>query len=199
MKDKWDNFCRTLLAGVLSLAPILLLVWLAVRIVKALGAVLNPIANHLPFRSALGLDAPDITAAGILIVFSYLAGLFARTAVARGVSLRAERLILRKVPGYTLIKSVVHGAVGESPDVKVCLASIDDAWLLAFIMEERPDQEFRTVFVPSAPTPTAGNVYFMTETQIRRLNIPVSAAVKCIMQLGVGSTGLLRSQQQQPA
>jgi len=44
-----------------------------------------------------------------------------------------------------------------------------------------------TVFVPSAATLTAGSVYYLTERQIRRLDIPVSTAMKCIMQLGVGS------------
>src|SRR5262249_172220 len=150
------------------------------RIVRALGAMLNPIAHLLPFPSLLGLDAPEIAAALLMVLAAYFAGLLARTTLARGISLRAQRLILRKVPGYTLIKSVAHGAIGESPDVKVALANIDDAWLLAFIIEERPDEELRTVFVPSAPTPTAGNVYFMREDQIRRLDVSVSAAVKCI-------------------
>jgi uncharacterized membrane protein len=47
------------------------------------------------------------------------------------------------------------------------------------------------VFVPSAPTPTAGNVYLMTEQQVKRLDVPVAAATKCIMQLGVGVGQLL--------
>jgi uncharacterized membrane protein len=49
-----------------------------------------------------------------------------------------------------------------------------------------------TVFVPSAPTPTAGSIYLLTERQIRRLDVPVSAAVRCIMKLGVGSRQLLQ-------
>jgi uncharacterized membrane protein len=198
MKQAWRNFVRTLLAGVFFLAPILLIVWIAMKIIRALAALLDPIAHLLPFPSILGLKSPEVAALFLLIVVTYLAGLVARTAIARGISLRAERLILRKVPGYTLIKSAAHGAIGESPDVKCCLAFIDDAWLMAFIIEEREGEELRTVFVPSAPTPTAGNVYFMREGQIRRLDVPVAAAIKCIMQLGVGSSALLQHQIQSP-
>ncbi len=79
--------------------------------------------------------------------------------------------------------------------MKVALANIDDAWLVAFIVEEHGDGML-TVFVPSAPTPTAGNVYFMTEQQVRRVDVPVSSAVKCIMQLGVGSNELIHREWQ---
>jgi uncharacterized membrane protein len=62
---------------------------------------------------------------------------------------------------------------------------LNGAWALSFIVEEHASG-MRTVFVPRAPT-SAGNLYFMTEDQIRRLNVPVAAAMKTITRLGVGS------------
>ena len=44
-----------------------------------------------------------------------------------------------------------------------------------------------TVFVPSAPTPAAGSIYDLTEDRLKPLGVPVSAALGCIMRLGVGS------------
>lgn len=44
-----------------------------------------------------------------------------------------------------------------------------------------------TVFVPSAPTPAAGSIYDLTEDRVKLLDVPVSAALGCIMRLGVGS------------
>jgi uncharacterized membrane protein len=61
---------------------------------------------------------------------------------------------------------------------------------MAFIVEEHPSG-LLTVFVPSAPTPNAGSIYYLTEQQVKRIDVPVAAAVKCIMQLGVGSRELL--------
>jgi uncharacterized membrane protein len=71
------------------------------------------------------------------------------------------------------------------------LARIEDAWLLAFIME-RHDDGLLTVFVPSAPTPAVGTIYYLTEERVRRIDVPVQAAAKLIMRLGVGSAELLR-------
>jgi hypothetical protein len=43
-----------------------------------------------------------------------------------------------------------------------------------------------TVFVPSAPTP-AGSIYDLTEARLQPLDVPESAALGCIMRLGMGS------------
>jgi hypothetical protein len=43
-----------------------------------------------------------------------------------------------------------------------------------------------TVFVPSAPTP-AGSIDDLTEDRLNLIDVPVSAALGCIMGLGVGS------------
>lgn len=190
MNGAAQHIWRTFLAGVLFLAPLALLLWVGLSLLRALAALLNPIAAHLPFGSLLGLPAPDIAAAILLLAITYLAGLVARTTLARALSRRAERMILRKIPGYTLMKSVAHGAIGDSEGVKVGLANIDDAWLIAFIMEAEHDG-LLTVFVPSAPTPTAGSVYFLRPDQVRPVNVSVAAAVQCIMQLGVGSQAIL--------
>lgn len=81
-------------------------------------------------------------------------------------------------------------SIDDNSSLKVALANIDDAWLIAFLVEERRDGKL-TVFVPSAPTPTAGNVYLMKAHQVRRRNVPVTSAVKCIRLLGLGMGELL--------
>jgi uncharacterized membrane protein len=131
-----------------------------------------------------------VAAAILLLLVGFLVGLLARARPVLRVRQAIEQLILRKVPGYTLFKTIAEGAAGGRGDMKVALANIDDAWLMSFIIEEHADGML-TVFVPSAPTPMAGTIYFLTEQQVKRLDVPVAAAVKCIMQLGVGSRELL--------
>jgi hypothetical protein len=55
--------------------------------------------------------------------------------------------------------------------LKVALANIDDAWLLGFIIEQH-SSGMLTVIIPSAPTPTAGSIYYLAEQQVGRLNVP---------------------------
>jgi uncharacterized membrane protein len=88
-------------------------------------------------------------------------------------------------------------ALESGSEVSVALARIEDAWVLSFVIERHASGLF-TVFVPSAPTPAAGSIYYLTEDRLRPLDVPVSAAVACIMRLGVGSRELLEKQRQLP-
>jgi hypothetical protein len=51
------------------------------------------------------------------------------------------------------------GIEGVNPqsNVSVTLADINGAWVLGFIIEEHANG-LRTIFVPRAPTPAAGNL-----------------------------------------
>lgn len=193
MREALRFIGRTIAGGVIFLVPLLLLLVLARESVRLVGKILSPIAKHLPIEPSFGMDKPEIAAAIVLLLIGFLAGLLAQAGVAARLNSAIEQMILRKMPGYTIFKTVVHSAAGlggDDKDMKVALANIDDAWLIGFIIEHHADG-LLTVFIPSAPTPTAGSIYYLNERQIRRLDVPVSAAIKCIMQLGVGSRQLL--------
>lgn len=192
MKAILDFIRTTIVGGILFLIPLVLVLVLLQKAIEILEKLLAPIAHHLPGMTIVGVSFPQLVAVLILLVIGFVAGLIAKTGMGARLVDRIESVVLRKVPGFTLLKSMTHGKLGGSSDnpVKVALANIDDAWLIAFIMEEQRDG-LLTVFVPSAPTPTAGSLYFLTEQQVKRIDVPVQAAVKCIMQLGIGSKQLL--------
>jgi uncharacterized membrane protein len=48
------------------------------------------------------------------------------------------------------------------------------------------------VFVPGAPNPLSGSVYFMPQDRIKAVDIPASGAMKCLRRVGAGSNALLR-------
>lgn len=198
MKKTLRFIWRTIIAGALFIVPLVLLLLILNQGLKLVARILNPVAAQIPFEPVFGFSAPEILAVLVLLSIGFLVGLLAQTAIGSWVRSTAERLVLSKIPGFTLLKSVAEGAAGEHSDLKVALANIDDAWLMSFIVEEHKSG-LLTVFVPSAPTPTAGSIYYLTEKQVKRLDVPVSAAIKCIMQLGVGSRELLEGAGFQPA
>jgi uncharacterized membrane protein len=77
----------------------------------------------------------------------------------------------------------------------VALARIEDAWMLSFVVE-RHQSGLLTVFVPSATTPAAGSIYYLTEERVKLLDVPVSIAMGCIMRLGIGSHELFDNRPQ---
>ncbi len=180
----------TLIGGALFLAPLVVIIYLAAKAVAAISKLMEPITNLLP-HTVFGAAMADIAAVLILVGAAFGAGVVARTEIGRRFGEEAEGWILRWMPGYTLFKSMSQEQVGASTaSIQVVLATLDDAWLLAFVME-RHANGMLTVFVPSAPTPTSGTIYFMTEAQVRLLDVPVASVMRSLQQLGVGSASLL--------
>ena len=191
-RDAFGSLLRTFVRGVLFLVPIALLVILTVQALKLVAQLLKPVASVIPTETIAGVVLVELLAAVLIVVLCLLLGVFAGMRLGRSLSDRLEHLILRRIPGFTLIKSMTHGMVGmqTGTDVRAALAWIEDSWVLAFAME-RHDNGLYTVFVPSAPTPAAGSIYYLPEDRIKILDVPVSSAVACVTRLGLGSRDLL--------
>lgn len=192
MKAILQFFRTTLVGGVLFLIPVILIVLLLHKALGVVSKLLHPIAEQIPRGPLSGPVLAYILAAIALLLIGFVAGLIARTEFGLALGQRIEHFVLRKVPGFTLVKSMAQGSLGTPSDqaIKVAFAFLDEVWVLAFIIEQSEDG-LLTVFVPSAPTPTGGSLYFMREDQVRRVDIPLREAIQCIMQLGVGSRALL--------
>ena len=194
------EFVKTTLAGgFLFLVPVVLAVILVGKALQLAGQVLAPVARLIPAEAIAGMVVRDLLAVTAVVALCFGAGLFVRTDAGRTLGDRLERAVLGRVPGFTLVKSITRGLVGleSGSEVSVALASIEDAWVLSFVIERHASGLF-TPFVPSAPTPAAGSIYYLTEDRLRPLDVPVSAAVACIMRLGVGSRELIEKQRQVP-
>ncbi len=194
------EFVKTTLAGgFLFLVPVVLTVLLVGKALQLTGQVLAPVTRLIPVETVAGIVVLDLLAVTAVVALCFAAGLLVRTDAGRALGDRLERAVLRRVPGFTLVKSITRGIVGleSGSEVSVALARIEDAWMLSFVLERHASGLF-TVFVPSAPTPAVGSIYYLTEDRLRRLDVPVSAAVACIMRLGVGSRELLEKQRQLP-
>jgi uncharacterized membrane protein len=72
----------------------------------------------------------------------------------------------------------------------VVLARFDDAWRIGFRIEGL-ENGLVAVFVPGAPNPQLGVVYFMTSDRVKPADIPPAATLKCLRRLGAGSDALL--------
>ena len=184
----------TLLGGLLFLLPLIVVLLILKKGIDLLDTLVSPIADRIPIESVAGVRARDVLAALILVAIAFSAGLIARTRLGRGLSQRLEQRILRKVPGYTLLKGAAAGKTGtaDAAGVEVALVRFDDNTMLGFIVETQEDGTL-TVFVPNAPTPAAGNVYYLPEDRVQRLDVSVADAAKVIMRLGVGSRELLEA------
>jgi uncharacterized membrane protein len=148
-------------------------------------------------RSVVGIAVAQVVAVCALLFVCFIAGLAIRTRTGARLNTQLEQVILRRVPGFTFVKNILQGLAGleSGSELSVALARIEDAWMLRFVVERHAGGLF-TVFVPSAPTPAAGSIYYLIEDRLKLLDVPVSTAMGCIMRLGIGSHELLNSRPQ---
>ena len=196
-KKRLGAAARSLLAkflgGMLFAIPLLVVIVVLRQVIGLLAKLLAPAAKLLPERTIGGVLVVDILAIALIVALCFALGIFVGTKWGRWISARLERTVLRKVPGYSLLKSATHSAAGmeQSHDVRAALARIEDAWVPAFVIEQHMASGLFTVFVPGAPAPTSGSIYFLSQDRVKVLNLPVSKVVSCIMKLGVDSGELL--------
>ena len=186
------SFLRTtLLGGILFLVPIVAFLFIIQKAFVLAHGLVQPIATHLPFRSLLGLATPQIIAIGLLVLFCFLAGVLARARFAQRSVVWLENTVLSFIPGYEFVKSMATMTVGQNEIVRhVVFVHIEDALQLGFLVEREGDRA--VVFVPDAPNPRTGAIYFMTEDRFEMTGILPSAAMKCLRRHGVGAAALLR-------
>ena len=106
-----------------------------------------------------------------------------------------EAKVLLKAPGYSLIKETVAQFVGnkKSPFSSVALAQLygNETMASAFITDAHDDGSF-TVFVPTGPNPTSGNIYHLPGKYVHPVDIPVEDAMRSIISCGAGSAALIK-------
>lgn len=194
----FGQFCKaTLLGGIVFIAPLVILATLVREAVRHASTALQPVAELVPQQRVAGVMWIDLAAVMAIVLLCFLTGLLIATRPGRVVSDRLEQVVLRQVPGFTFVKTMVHGLAGLDTNAKLTAALIrfDDNWMLGFEIERHADA-LVTVFVPSAPTPAVGSIFFMTPDRVVPLEMPVMPTVSCVMRLGVGSGELLKKIEQ---
>ncbi|MCP4313710.1 MAG: DUF502 domain-containing protein [Bacteroidetes bacterium] len=192
------NFLRTtFFGGVVALAPLTLIVLLFRWVINVIGRNLTPLVDTL-------LQNPDpnpffkfalyvITFTAILIFF-FIIGLVVRSRLFVFLN-EAEDRYLQKIPGYKLAKETVQQFFGKNRSFfrEVVLVDIfnSGALMTGFITDDQG--EIITVFVPTGPNPTSGNIYHLHQDRVMRTGATVDNGMKSIISCGAGSAELFAS------
>jgi uncharacterized membrane protein len=190
----------TIVGGLLFVIPLILMGVVIRRGLDIVAKVVRPLAAHFPDHRILGVGLTTILSAVVILLASFVLGLAAQTAAGRRVREWLEWTVLGKVPGYAMVKGVLQGSTGlEGEDaVPVVLARLEDAWQLAFLVETHSDGQ-RVVYVPGAPSPASGSIYFLPADRVRATDIPMTRALAMIRRFGGGSEELLRGRLSAPS
>ena len=189
MKGLAELTKTTLIGGLLVILPIYLSILLLVKTLAGIVALMAPVTATIPASAQFR----EVIAIVIVLAVCLVAGSVVRT----GPGLRAknalERSVLRKIPGYALVRGLAERVSGEDTDgaFQPALVEIEDALSPGFIIEELEDGRY-TVLVPSVPTPAAGSLFILPRERVHPLDVPFTQAVTVISKWGAGAGALAR-------
>jgi uncharacterized membrane protein len=182
----------TAIGGVFFLVPFVVLIIILGKAVQIARIITVPLAERIPVESVIGLGISKILIAAVLVLVCLLAGLFAKTSLAKRLVNWLESALLSNIPGYSFFKNLAAGAAGTAPahGQQAVIVRFDEAWQIGFLVE-RVSEGKVAIFIPDAPSPWTGAVFIVDEDRIKPLEVPPASAVKCLQKLGEGTGALV--------
>lgn len=194
---KIKSFILTsLLGGVIVILPAAILAAVFGWVFNFTTNLIQPFTNLVVANSQLKETIADTLVLFVILVVCFFVGLIVRTRVGKLVFSVIEQRLLKIAPGYNLIKETVLQILGnkKSPFSSVALAQIfgNDTLVTSFITDEHSDGSF-SIFVPTGPNPTSGNIYHLKGDYVHPIDVSVEDAMRSIISCGAGSAKLVES------
>lgn len=184
------SFKSHFFTGLIVLLPISLLVAVVVWLYRIIDAIIAPFAH---FYDAPALITNLLVLVAVVIVV-FLVGVSARTRPGEWFFDNLDRHVFFYLPGYNAIKRLLKPFLGEGYKRSfrsVALVDIWDNWTLmtAFITDKTDG--YTTVFVPTGPNPTSGNIYHIPDERVRVVDVRVESVLQSVISVGAGSRKLI--------
>ena len=193
--DKIVDFLKTtIVGGLVFLVPLVLVSMVLKRGLEIASKVATPVVEHFPAHQVAGIALGTIAAALLLTMVAFAAGLAARTERGRAVTRWVGESFLGAMPQYRVVTSMAEGLtkIEQGDGLRPALVAIDDVWQVCYVLEEL-EHGWVAIFIPQAPTPMSGNVLYVTEDRLRRLDIGIGAAMQLVKRMGAGSAQSLKN------
>jgi uncharacterized membrane protein len=181
----------TILGGVFFLAPIIVLI---VILAKAFGYAkkgVHAVVVHVPMVSDLRVGVATALSIAVIALVCLLAGLVAQTLIGQRLVSVLESSMLSKIPAYEYLKQESASALGvaEIGELPVVFVPMEGGWQLG-VQTEALSNGLVSIFVPGAPNPHSGSVFFFPTEVVRPAGIKLVAGLNCLRRCGAGASAL---------
>ncbi|MCM8529314.1 MAG: DUF502 domain-containing protein, partial [Lentisphaeraceae bacterium] len=155
-----------------------------------------------PITKIIVGENSDLTFAGDLLVIvtiialCFFIGLFVKTKIGSWLFTLMENSLLLRLPGYGMVKETIAQLFNtneKSPFASVALCRIfgNDTLVTAFVTDKHENGYF-TVFVPTGPNPTSGNIYHLKPEYVHEIKASTEETMRSIISCGAGSKPLIK-------
>lgn len=184
----------TFIGGFLIFLPLVILLLTFNWMFELISNYLKPISTLLVEATRIQEFFAFLISVVIFLGICFFLGLFVKTRYGNILYNIFEENILKKIPGYRIVKETTTQLFGSQKNLFSGVALVNlfgnETLVTAFITEEHSNGWF-TVFIPSGPAPTAGFAYHLPPQYVHRVKYPTDMAMKTVISLGSGSKSIL--------
>ena len=185
----------TLIGGLTTVVPIGIVAGIFHWLFLAITNIIQPMTNMIMAKSNLKEILADGVVILAIIALCFFIGLVIQTNIGRWIHNTLEKNLLDRFPGYSLFKETFLHLLSQEkqPFSQVALAQIFPTKTLVtcFVTAEHSNGWF-TVFVPTGPNPTSGNIYHLPPEQVKTIpKANVQTTMQTIIACGAGSEELI--------
>ncbi len=186
----------TLIGGLVAILPLGLIILLLRWIIKIIERYLEPLVALFETNNRFSTIIVYILALAAIITLFFFIGLFIRTRFGKFMMNHIEKKYFSKIPGYSTAREIVQQFLGGNKKFfsEVVLVDIFGTGVLmtGFITDYQEWNDYMTVFVPTGPNPTSGNIYHMPKERVRKSDATVDYGLKTIISCGAGSSEVFK-------
>jgi uncharacterized membrane protein len=187
-------FISTVVGGILVILPVALFLFTMNWVFGMIRGMISPLTDALLTRASLPAYMADLVVIVALILLCFIVGMMIRTRFGKWVYSLLDSKLLMKAPGYSIIKETVVQFIGnkKSPFSSAALVQIfgNETMVSAFVTDEHEDGSY-TVFVPTGPNPTSGNIYHLPGRFVHPIDTPTEDLMRSIISCGAGSSTMV--------
>jgi len=182
-------------AGINAVLPLIIFIFLLTWVFKIIFNLIEPVIIILAPRAEDQTIFIKLLALAIVLLIIIVIGAFLRSEEGKKRFAKMENRIFKILPGYTMVKETLLQFLGTKrrPFSRVAIVRPfnNETRQIGFITDEFSDG-FYTVFVPTGPNPTSGNIFYLREAQVEIVDVPYEQAMKTIIACGIDSSPIFK-------
>lgn len=191
---------KTILGGLVIVLPVAILAmgvnWLFNTVTDLIQPLTSLVVDTIGFPELIG----DIIVLVAMIASCFIMGWLVSTQLGSLFHQHFDKRLSRLAPGYKLVKDIVGQFLGDSTQSpftngEVALVQLfgNSTTLVTAIVTSKHENGNYTIFMPTGPNPTSGNIYHVQASQVTLCpNIKIEEAMRTIIACGAGSGDLFK-------
>lgn len=192
----------TLFGGFMVALPFVIFLFLLEWLFNFITGMTSPVSQLLVSTTPLPKTIADLLGVVIVLCCFFVIGLLIKTNVGRLVHNRMDTWLTRKAPGYKTIREIISQLLGGEGNASLLKGQVCRAYIMGRaagvsvtgIITATHENGDYTVYVATAPIPTSGFVYHLSQECVDLLpHISVEQAMRTVISCGSGSQILTES------